>query len=403
MTDYGKMGKRALEHIRHLSVDIGPRGSTTEAERRGAEYAAAEMKKWAAEVKVEPFRAFSTLSWPWGLIAVLQVVTGVLLWLSPPAAVAVGAVNLMFHLAVASARIDTGAIFPKRSSQNVWGRVPAKGDSKGGPERRVVFMAHVDTTRASLPYAPKALKNLRGSHVLNVITSTGLFLLAAAGVALATAFSPALLWVRIAGTVLAVVSLYALGVYVHRQLFMPYIAGANDNASGVGLTLALGEHFAAEPLSDTEIWCVVTGCEETGYPSGARHFVDDHLAEMRKAETIVLDNHGAGDLRHLTAEGIIMPLEMDGGLLKLARGVGRRHPEWNARDSVCNLGYTDATPVIVAGCRALAIWAEGPDGFLPNYHWPTDTFEKVDPQTIQRAGQMVTEMVEAIDKGEDRD
>jgi len=222
------------------------------------------------------------------------------------------------------------------------------------------------------------------------------------GFSLVPVFGSALLVARIVASVLALISIYALATFAHRQLFMPYVAGANDNASGVGLTLALGEHYAANPLPNTEIWCVVTGCEETGYPAGARHFVDGHLAELREAEIIVLDNLGAGDLRHLTKEGIILPLEMDKGLLDLARGIGRRHPEWNVRDSVCNLGYTDATPALVAGCRTLAIWAEGPGGFLPNYHWPTDTFEKVDPQTIARATQMVGEMVEAIDRGEDR-
>jgi len=93
---------------------------------------------------------------------------------------------------------------------------------------------------------------------------------------------------------------------------------------------------------------------------------------------------------------------MDPGLLELARGIGRRHPEWNVRDSVCNLGYTDATPAILAGCRTIALWAEGPDGLLMNYHWPTDTFENVEAGTLERAATFILEMLEAIDRGEDR-
>lgn len=434
-----QVGARALEHIRHLSVDIGPRGSATEGERRGSEYVAAEMRRWAQDVRTQPFRCYTTYSLPWGLVALLMALSGVLLWLRPLAALLVAIVNLPFYFLLASGRGDVGAIFPKRPSQNVWGKVPAmapapagSGDPAGGPEglrggkpRRVVLMAHVDTTRAALLYAPKALKNLRASHTLNLVSVLAVFFLALVGVwaegieragaaggaarvaagatgGVVAAAPYVLLVARVLASVFALISVYALATLVHRQLFMPYVHGANDNASGVGLTLAIGEHYAKNPLPNTEIWCVVTGCEESGYPAGARRFVDAHLEELRDAEVIVLDNIGAGDLRHLTEEGIILPLKMDPGLLGLARRLGRGHPHWNVRDSVCNLGYTDATPALCAGLRTIVLWAERPDGFLKNYHWPTDVYENVEPQTVNRAATLVMEMIEAIDRGEDR-
>ncbi len=408
------IGDRALEHIRHLSVTIGPRGSTTDGERRGSDYAAGVMGKWTKDVQVEPFPCYSTYSYPWALIALLMALSGLVLWVSPLAALILAALNLPLYFAVASGRADVGFLFPKRPSQNVWGRVPARGAAKG----RVVLMAHVDTTRAALVYAPKALKNLRASHTLNMVSAVTLFALAFivfglgggtgvwSGLGLGSHWGGSLayllLGIRIVASVFAIISIYALFTLAHRQLVMPYVAGANDNASGVGLTLAIGEHYAGNPLSNTEIWCVVTGAEETGYPAGARKFVDAHLPELRESEVLVLDNIGAGDLRHLTKEGITLPLRMDKGLLELARRLGSRHPDWRVHDSVCNLGYTDATPVIAAGCRAIVLWAEGPDGFLRNYHWPTDTFENVDPETVGRAAAFITQMIEAIDRGEDR-
>lgn len=397
-TDGAAIAARALEHIRHLSVTIGPRGSTTEGERRGAEYVAGVMGKWTKNVETQPFRCYSTYSYPWALIAVLMAASGLALWVSPPAALILAGLNLPLYFAVASGRADVGFLFPKRPSQNVWGRVPARGAG-----RRVVLMAHVDTTRAALVFAPKALKNLRASHILNMVSAVAVFVLSLAVFGLenvrATYLLPGL---RIVASIFALISIYALFTLAHRQLVMPYVAGANDNASGVGLTLAIGEHYAANPLPNTEIWCVVTGAEESGYPAGARKFVDAHLPELRESEVLVLDNVGSGDLRHLTKEGITLPLRMDKGLLELARRLGSGHPEWSVRDSVCNLGYTDATPVIAAGCRAIVLWAEGADGFLQNYHWPTDTFENVDPETVGRAATFITEMIEAIDQGKDR-
>jgi hypothetical protein len=399
------MGARALEHIRHLAVAIGPRGSTTEAERQGSEYAAQVMGQWAQDVRTEPFRCYSTYSYPWSLIALLMAATGIMLWVSPPAALIVASLNLPLYFAVASGRGDVGFLFPKRPSQNVWGRVPAEGESS--PARRVVLMGHMDTTRAALLFAPKALKNLRASHQLNLVSAVSLFVVSAIAVGLgcrptAAAGLVVLLGLRVVGTLFALISVYALFTLAHRQLAMPYVAGANDNASGVGLTLAIGEHYARNPLHRTEIWCVITGAEESGYPAGARKFVDAHLPDLREAEVLILDNIGAGDLRHLTREGITLPLKMDEGLLALARRLGAAHPDWGIRDSACDLGYTDATPVLAAGCRAIALWAEGPDGFLLNYHWPTDTFENVDPKTVGRAAVLITEMIEAIDRDEDR-
>ncbi len=399
-----EIGARALEHVRHLSVDIGPRGSATEGERRASEYAAAEMRRAGLDVRVESFRAYWTYSLPWGLVAVLMAASGVLLWLSPRAALLIATLNLPFYFLLASGRGDVGAVFPKRPSQNVWGRIPAAGTPPGDqPPHRVVLMAHLDSTRAALPYAPKALKNLRASHTLNMVSALALFFLTLAGVWAQEAASPAVLLVaRVAASIFALISVYALAVLVHRELFMPYVHGANDNASGAGLTLALGEHYARNPLPNTEIWCVFTGCEESGYPAGARRFVDAHLEDLRQAEILVLDNLGAGNLRHLTREGITLPLAMDEGLLRLARRTGRRHGDWDVRDSVCNLGYTDATPALCAGLRAVVLWAEGPDGFLPNYHWVTDVFEHVEPETLNRAAALVTEMVGAIDRGDYR-
>jgi len=418
-----RIGARALEHIRHLAVDIGPRGATTEGERLGSEYAESQMREWGSDIRVEPFGCYWTLTLPWGLVGLLMVATAVLLWVSPLTAAITAGLNFLVYLPLASGRGDIGALFPKRPSRNVWTRVlPRDAGGEGDrsepagpsrPRRRVVFMAHVDTTRASLLYEPSQLRRLRFNHMVNLASVLGLLILALAalgstgtaaaalpgqGVALTRSL---LLGTRVAGSLLGAVALYGLGVLAHRELAMPYVSGANDNASGVGLTLALGEHLAARPLSRTEVWCVVTGAEETGYPTGARRFVDAHLDELREAETLILDNIGAGDLRHLIEEGIILPVKMDPGLLELARSIGRRHPEWNVGDSVCNLGYTDATPVLLAGCRALALWAEGPDGFLVNYHWPTDTFENVDPATLERAGTFVLEMLQAIDRGED--
>ena len=42
----------------------------------------------------------------------------------------------------------------------------------------------------------------------------------------------------------------------------PFTAGANDNASAVGLVLTLAEAPVSPPLAHTRVWQACTGCEE---------------------------------------------------------------------------------------------------------------------------------------------
>lgn len=42
----------------------------------------------------------------------------------------------------------------------------------------------------------------------------------------------------------------------------PFTAGANDNASAVGLVLTLAEALVKQPLQHTRVWLACTGCEE---------------------------------------------------------------------------------------------------------------------------------------------
>ena len=47
----------ALQHIRHLSEAIGPRGSTTPGERRAAEYARDALRRLGIEPRLETFNS----------------------------------------------------------------------------------------------------------------------------------------------------------------------------------------------------------------------------------------------------------------------------------------------------------------------------------------------------------
>ena len=71
---------------------------------------------------------------------------------------------------------------------------------------------------------------------------------------------------------------FALGMCLHAD-FTPFSPGANDNASGVAVALALAKELSKKPLSHTEVHLAITGCEEVG-AYGMAAFLEQHAAQL---------------------------------------------------------------------------------------------------------------------------
>src|SRR5690554_82285 len=128
----------------------------------------------------------------------------------------------------------------------------------------------------------------------------------------------------------------------------PYTAGANDNASGVGVLLNLGERLARQPLAHTEVWLLASGCEEVG-SVGAQAFVEAHgealEGELGGALGVSIDNvggRGAG-VCYTSVEGMVFPLRPSPELFGLAEELRVAHPELNAYPRPYTTLHTDAT------------------------------------------------------------
>src|SRR5258708_27506543 len=79
--------------------------------------------------------------------------------------------------------------------------------------------------------------------------------------------------------------------------FTPFVKGANDNASGAAAVLAFAERLKTEPLQNTAVFLVNTGCEEVGC-FVISHWIERHVEhDAPNASFLVLDNlrrKGAG-------------------------------------------------------------------------------------------------------------
>jgi Zn-dependent M28 family amino/carboxypeptidase len=199
------------------------------------------------------------------------------------------------------------------------------------------------------------------------------------------------------GTAPATLLLFLAALFVQADL-TPHTAGANDNATGAGLLLALGDVLQGQRLAQTEVWLVVTGCEEVGCV-GARSFFDAHNAELRDASLIIVDGVGAAGPCYLRSEGLVWRRSYDAGLLAIADAVALEHADIGAYNQRLGSGYTEGLPALHRGLRAITLCGLTREGELPHWHQATDTVENIDREALARNFAFMRELIERIDRG----
>lgn len=391
------MSHSALQHIEHLSVALGPRGSATAGEKAGHAYAQQVLAGLGLAPREEPFQWIGSPYLTFGLGLGLALAAEAIYWLTaggPNPGVGALAAAALGLLGLVSALLESSGVdnplrwfVPAERSQNVVAVAPAAGPVR----QRLALVAHVDTHRTPLFWhSPAAFKAYRVLSVLSTLSMAALCVLFVIGL-----FAPSAA-LRAASLLPAAVVLVMWALIVHAH-FTPFTAGANDNASGVGVVLALAERLAAEPLAGTEVWIAITGCEESG-AGGSADFVRRHGAQL--AGLISVDNiagAGAGPV-FLLSEGIVIPKAYSGPLLDRASRLAQARPELGARPVHQRGAYTDGLPALNAGLDALSFVGYTAAGWIPNWHHPTDVFANVDADAVDRTEQFVWALLQENDQ-----
>jgi hypothetical protein len=399
MSDLDDYTQQALDHICHLSERIGARGSCTPAERQAAEYAAKQMRAAGAhKVRLEPYWGAPSTYRPYILAFVAALLGTLLVWL----------VRERWMMAVAALLSALGAwgmfaesdlsgswmrrLLPRAASRNAVGVLSPAGEVK----RRAVLCAHLDTHRTPIFYSSKAWYMVFALLVGGSFVSMAV---AALAFALGALFNWS--WVLWIGVIAAVLELFALALCLEAD-FTPFTVGANDDASGVGVALAVARRLAAEPLPHTEVWLAFTGCEEVG-AYGAAAFLDAHAVDLGSdAVHIILDQVGFGQVRYLTADGLIIKRKTHPRALQLARRAAYELPDLKLRRQV-GLAYTDALVATKRGLIALTLDTLPSVAGNETLHWHrvSDTLAHVDPGALADTHVVVWQLLQQIDRVSD--
>jgi hypothetical protein len=356
------------------------RPSASEGERQAAEWLASRFHELGAEARIEAEPAHGTYWWPLGLGAALGAIGAIAALrgrrLLGALLGAIGAAGIADDFPPGQRRLRR--VLPRRTTYNV---VCELGDPAA--ERTVVVSAHHDAAHSGLVFHP-ALPKLadRLGLVERSDTSPPLMAPVVGGPVLTTLGA-------VAGRrVLAKLGLlFGLGTIAAMADIglRKSVPAANDNGSAVVALLALAQRFLADPPEGTCVILLSTGSEES-FSEGMKAFGERHFDRLPKESTffLCLETLGAAHLLALQGEGFLKMRDYPPGALAFVEGLAEELGIW-LYPNLRTYNGTDGLEPRVAGYETVALCSCTDLKQPGRYHWPDDTSENVDFDTLERA------------------
>ncbi len=381
--------------LRELVTDLAAidRESGSFGEREAAEWVLARLgDEGVSSGEVETELLHSTYWWPLGLAGAAGALGG--------------RAALRGHRATGAALGAAGAfaaatdmppgrrylreLLPKREATNV---VTSIGPDDA--ERTVVLVAHHDAAHSGLVFHP-AIPELadRAGLIENADTSPPLMWPIIGGPAAVAVGS--LIGSRLLTRAGAIVSALFAAEMVDIGL-RKVVPGANDNATGVAVLIAVARALAASPVERTRVMLVSTS--EEANCAGMDAFGERHFPDLPVESTFILsvDTVGSPHLCVLRGEGMRGMREYPERALGLVDGIA----EELGIHLFPNLRLRNATDgcVALAGGYECASLASCTDLKQPsNYHWQTDIPENVDYGSVADAVRLTEALVRQLDE-----
>lgn len=391
MTTISVPVKRWLEHVRVLAVDIGPRGPTREGERRGALYAKEQFERLGLQPHWETFRSARSIFHPHLIGSLLMLLAFILFPLGGRLTAAIAAalsilvlVNEVLELSFRDNLLRW--IVPKGESQNVYALLPPQGEHRAD----LILVGHVDSQRT-----PLIFKNRTWVKIYDRFTFVAFatFILQAILYTLAAIFGWSWVWYV---TILTAICALLLAAMCIQADLTPFTAGANDNATAVGMVLTLAEELQRQPLQHTRVWAVITGCEEVQH-YGMIDFYKRHLPELKSPRAVVFEMLGCAGPAWVTREGIVVPFHSDAKMVALAEQLSAENPQWGAYAAKISGGNSELSDAVRFGVPGITFFGLTPDGEAPYWHQVEDTFDKMNPEVMEKTWQMVLNFIRRLD------
>jgi hypothetical protein len=362
--------RAAIERLAEID-----RASCSRGEREAAEWIASALRASGARSWIERERVHGTYWWPLGISSALGVLGALATCRGRRMAGAVAA-----GIAAGAVLDDLGAgrrllrgMLPKQLTDNV---VAEAGDSEAS--ETLLLVAHHDAAHTGLFFDPRITSFVAEHFQPKPGTPPRLPpVMASIAAAPALVAAGAILGVRglvlLGGSISAVIGGSLADVALRRT-----VPGANDNLTGVAVLLGVAGALHDRPVDGIRVMLVSTGSEEA-LMDGMRAFACRHFRTLEPQHTrvICIDTVGSPHLVLAEAEGMIRVRPHDPELKERIASCAEAARIALRRGFTMRLG-TDGYLALRHGFRTALLTSIDDHGAPSNYHWPTDTPDRLD-------------------------
>jgi len=387
--------------INRVCSEIGPRPGTSENERKAGEMVKNEYKRFCDETRDESFTCR-----PGGflgilnIIPILQVASTVLYLFFPLISLiltilAVGCYLLeMGHL-----REFVDPLFRKRTSANIYGKIKAKGKANA----TVIIGAHHDSP-VEFPI-PIKWRSKSPKFVTIIIATVALILVIYVARILGVYFDlfymnwtflgykifDLLIIVPALGAILTILLRYGLKSGTQTL-------GANDNLSGVAVTLGVAQFFSKNRPKNVDVWVISHGCEEC--MRGSKRFADRHYKELVKKNTYTVNFDTAGVGRFvIVSEEKMYTTKHSPEICKILQdSAAKLHLKYPVKIEPFSMGGTDSAFYSRKGLKATSVIGLAKDGFPVVWHNRKDTPERLSKENLYDMVRLSVQFVEDVEQ-----
>jgi hypothetical protein len=373
------------------------RYSTTEGEREAAGYLKSRLEQIGLSPEIEPFQCQTTFSSIYAIIYGGLFLAILLYYFTPwPGFLFMLFMAIIFIGEQTTLFSPLSKVVPRGVSQNVIAKIPARESRQG----TLVLVAHYDTSKTSLAFAPATVRFLRPLYVVS------LFLLASAIVVMILCMIPGMVgifWLKTYLALPAVYLFYMTLLMFERDLRGRFVNGAADNATGAAVVMELARWLKQTGgIKDQETWILLTGAEEVGM-AGMAEFIKNHGKNLDKHKTLIMnfDNLGGGKLCYIKREGMLYKLSSDPRILALADELSREEKFQEIQGRDFNALTLDTLVPHSRGYRVIAFMGLNKHGVPYPWHWFNDILENVDREVMYKAADFAKELIKKNYKIED--
>ncbi len=383
-----------FEDIATLASVIRGRAVGSADERRAAQHVSERLREMRIPATTLTFKTPRSWAPPYAAAFALLVIGVLAASVSEVLGLVVSLMAITLLLITAAAWTRVSPLLPSVESPNVVGLILPRSAKQGSSPRglrRLVLSAHLDTARSGWIWTSVLTRWLRSLALLAFAAAVVILLLQIVALFVVSSIP----WIL--SLIPALIALAVAVLLVQMLVGGVPVAGANDDASGVAVVLAVAEALRKARAENLETWILFTGAKEAGL-TGMSAFLTENQFDPDTTYFINVDSVGAGYVRYTFEEGLFLPRRSSPVLGRIAGNIARKEPKWQIEPAVNKLLPTDQLVALARGYQAIGVTARDADGLIPHWHQTTDTIDQIDSKTTETTTEFILAMIRRLDE-----